>query len=127
MSDEPRQRGPEARLAQAFAMGRVEMAHEPVHLAAAEGVVVGQTVVLGELQRKELPLETALARLVVHGLVHKPPLRVRHDETLFAGGELRRHLQRGGLLGGVFPPVSPFAVHGRTSVARISASTGSGP
>ena len=64
MSDEPRQRGPEARLAQAFAMGRVEMAHESVHLAAAEGVVVGKPVVLGELQREEFPLEPALARLV---------------------------------------------------------------
>ena len=64
MSTESRQRGPEAHLAQTFAMGRVEMAHEPVHLAAAEGVVVGQPVVLGELQREEFPLEPALARLV---------------------------------------------------------------
>ena len=71
MSDEPRQRGPEARLAQAFAMGRVEMAHEPVLLAAAEGVVVGQAIVPRELQREEFPLEPALARLVAAHVVRE--------------------------------------------------------
>ena len=111
MSDEPRQRGPEARLAQAFAMGRVEMAHEPVHLAAAEGVVVGQTVVFQEFQREEFPLEPALARLVAAHVVRERAPRGRDDAAFLLGGELRRHLQRRGLRGGVFLPVSLFAVH----------------
>ena len=112
MSDEPRQRGPEARLAQAFAMGRVEMAHESVHLAAAEGVVVGQAIVPRELQREEFPLEPALARLVAAHVVRERAPRGRDDVAFLLGGELRRHLQRRGLRGGVFLPVSLFAVHG---------------